>query len=175
MALVFDNISKKWYLITQQFFPNMKKKKSKISKSFLLAFFAVFAVLGFLIYKEQIKVTVVNSFSETFADDSSYHVIDINERKLDSLNELAAENQKVIVFVTSSWCSLCDVIANEFKNSTDQYANIVFYEIDLDQFRSLLIDYRVNAPAVIMLQDGRSKVFNDVNLNNLEQILVSEV
>jgi len=153
----------------------MKKKKSKLSKGFVLPLILVVAILGFLIYKEQIKITVVNSFTQTLADDSRYHRLDLNQRSIASLNELTNEKDKVIVFVTSSWCSLCGVIGNEFKGISVNYPNTVFYEVDLDQFRTLLIDYEVSAPAVIMLQKGRSRVFRDVNLNNLEQILVTEL
>lgn len=153
----------------------MKKKRSKII-TYLIAALIVFAIGAFLVTKDQLKVTVVNSFTETSADVENYFVLGESDKDLESLKDLGVDNKKTFIFVTSSWCSLCDALTVKLVEGSTSNDSVQVYEADLDEFRGQLNEFDVtNAPALILLEGNDFDVLENVNFNNIEQMLSTEI
>lgn len=151
-----------------------KKKKSNLK--FVAVSFAFIALLGILFFKDQVKITVVNSFSETYADSENYHVLEPIENQSQSFQELAIEGKKTFIFVTSNWCSLCDALAVKLKENTKMNPDYIVYEADIDQYRSELGKFQVtSSPSLILLNGENYKILNDLSFSDLEQVLSTEL
>lgn len=71
---------------------------------------------------------------------------------------------------------MCDVITIKLNEKLVDNSNYIVYEADLDEFRIQLNEYKVsNAQKLILLKDGKFKLIDDINLNNLDQILATEI
>jgi thiol-disulfide isomerase/thioredoxin len=152
-----------------------KKRKSKTYIGLIVCLF-VFGIGALLVYKEQLKVTVVNSFTETSADVQNYFILGAADKDLNSLKELGVENKKTFVFVSSNWCSLCDALTMKLKSNTGTNDSIQIYEADLDDFRPLLSEFEVsNAPELILIENDNFRVIKNVSFNNIDQILATEI
>ena len=152
-----------------------KKRKSKIY-IYLLAGLFIFGIGAFLVYKDQLKVTVINSFTETSADVQNYFVLGDADKDLTSLKELGAENKKTFIFVSSNWCSLCDALTMKLKSNTGTNDSIQIYEADLDDFRTQLAEFDVSsAPELVLIEDGNFRVLKNLTFNNIDQILSTEI
>lgn len=152
-----------------------KKRKSKIYMGLVAGLF-VFGIGAFLVYKEQLKVTVVNSFTETSADVQNYFVLDEADKDLTSLKQLGVENKKTFVFVSSNWCSLCDALAMKLKSNTSANDTIQIYEADLDDFRAQLSEFEItNAPELVLIEGDNFRVLKNISFNNIDQILATEI
>lgn len=152
-----------------------KKRKSKIYMG-LVAGLLVFGIGAFLVYKEQLKVTVVNSFTETSADVQNYFLLGEADKDLTSLKQLGVENKKTFVFVSSNWCSLCDALAMKLKSNTTSNDSIQIYEADLDDFRAQLSEFEItNAPELVLIEGDNFRVLKNISFNNIDQILATEI
>ena len=56
-------------------------------------------------------------------------LIELNE---DTLQDLVAKNEKVIVQFSASWCGNCRIMKPKFKKMASEYENITFVLVDAE-------------------------------------------
>ena len=154
----------------------MKHKKKKGNIKFYAAIFIIVGVIGFLLTKDQLKVTVVNSFSEAYADNLNYHELSSADKSIVSFKELAVEGKKTFIFVSSNWCSICDAVALKLREKSVENPDYIVYEADIDEFRTQLNEFKIsNTPKLILVNKDSYKIIENVRYDNLEQLLATEI
>lgn len=79
------------------------------------------------------------------------HVVtEVNEFQI-----LLKENNLVIVDFFATWCGPCKMIAPLLEKFQNEYSNIKFLKIDVDQLGSLAQEYNVSSmPTLILFKNG---------------------
>jgi thiol-disulfide isomerase/thioredoxin len=149
-------------------------KKTSFNKV-LIPMFLVAIVLGILVYSENLKITIINSIPDAYADNDNYHIFNRDESPLNNIDELYSSGKRTYIFVSSSWCSLCQAISSRAKESIKDDPNIVIYEMDLDNNRSLLNEFNINnAPALLNVNSSGIVEIENVRYDNISNMLLSE-
>ena len=84
----------------------------------------------------------------------------------DGLKQAKADNKRVLVDFTATWCGWCTKLKNEVfdKKEFSDYAakNLVLVSIDADQNRELVDKYKVSGFPTVMVMDGEGKVVDQI-------------
>lgn len=84
----------------------------------------------------------------------------------DGLKQAKAENKRVLVDFTATWCGWCTKLKNEVfdKKEFGDYAaeKLVLVSIDADQNRELVDQYKVSGFPTVMVLDGDGKVVDQI-------------
>lgn len=70
-------------------------------------------------------------------------VIQISD--LDEYNLIVNTNDKVVVDFSAQWCGPCKRIAPLFKKLSEQYADIVFIKVDVDDAPEIAAEENISA------------------------------
>ena len=104
------------------------------------------------------------------------HVVtEVNE-----FQTLLKENNLVIVDFFATWCGPCKMIAPLLEKFQNEYSNIKFLKIDVDQLGSLAQEYNVSSmPTLILFKNGEksivSLVLTQLLLNKLWLLLLKKI
>lgn len=99
--------------------------------------------------------------------------IDLTE---DNLQELVANNEKVVVQFGASWCGNCRIMKPKFKKLATENENIPFYYIDAEKFtESRKLANVSNLPTFATFVNG--KLVGETQTNKAEILtdLVKEI
>ena len=83
----------------------------------------------------------------------------------DNLQELVANNEKVVVQFGASWCGNCRIMKPKFKKLATENENIPFYYIDAEKFtESNLPTFAtfVNGKLVGETQTNKAEILTDL-------------
>ena len=94
----------------------------------------------------------------------------------DNLQELVANNEKVVVQFGASWCGNCRIMKPKFKKLANENENIPFYYIDAEKFtESRKLSNVSNLPTFATFVNG--KLVGETQTNKAEILtdLVKEI
>lgn len=94
----------------------------------------------------------------------------------DNLQELVANNEKVVVQFGASWCGNCRIMKPKFKKLATENENIPFYYIDAEKFtESRKLAIVSNLPTFATFVNG--KLVGETQTNKAEILtdLVKEI
>lgn len=100
----------------------------------------------------------------------------VQELSQDNLAEIIANNQKVVVQYSATWCGNCRVMKPKFKKIASENESISFIIADAEKFaESRKLADVSNLPTFATFVDG--KFVNQVQTNKLESLeaLVQEI
>ena len=67
-----------------------------------------------------------------------------------------AKNNLVVVKFSAPWCGPCRAIKPAYKRLSDEYTDIKFIEIDIDQMSDVASSWKIRSiPAFVFLNDGQ--------------------
>ena len=82
-------------------------------------------------------------------------LIELNE---DTLQDLVASNNKVVVQYSASWCGNCRIMKPKFKKLAAENENIPFYYVDAEKFpESRKLANVDNLPTFAIFENGALK------------------
>ncbi|PHH79330.1 hypothetical protein CDD80_5093 [Ophiocordyceps camponoti-rufipedis] len=86
-------------------------------------------------------------------------------------DELLSKNSRVAVDFYAEWCGPCKIISPIFKKLSEQYKDIIFLSVDVDNLESVAQKYGIRAmPTFIMFKDGqKSDDLTGANKTGLEE------
>jgi|SRR5690606_6749421 len=94
----------------------------------------------------------------------------------DTLNDIVADNKKVVVQYSASWCGNCRIMKPKFKKLASEHENVAFVLADAEQFpESRKLANVSNLPTFATFVDG--KLVNQTQTNKAEVLgeLVAEI
>ncbi len=100
----------------------------------------------------------------------------IQELTADNLSELVANNEKVVVQYSTSWCGNCRIMKPKFKKLASENEDTIFVIVDAEKFpESRKLATVNNLPTFATFEGGAFK--NQVQTNKFDVIkeLVHEV
>ncbi|NCT08812.1 MAG: thioredoxin family protein [Flavobacteriia bacterium] len=100
----------------------------------------------------------------------------LQELSQDNLSEIIANNQKVVVQYSATWCGNCRIMKPKFKKIASENESISFIIVDAEKFaESRKLADVSNLPTFATFVDG--KFVNQVQTNKLESLeaLVQEI
>ena len=93
-------------------------------------------------------------------------LIELNE---DTLGALVAQNEKVVVQYSASWCGNCRIMKPKFKKLAAENENIPFYYVDAEKLpESRKLAKVDNLPTFAVFKKG--ELFNQVQTNQAESL-----
>ncbi|WP_298145687.1 thioredoxin family protein [Flavobacterium sp.] len=98
------------------------------------------------------------------------------ELTADNLSELVAQNSKVVVQYSASWCGNCRIMKPKFKVMSEQHTDKVFAIVDAEKFpESRKLANVSNLPTFATFVDG--KLVDQIQTNKVEGLtnLVNEI
>ncbi|MFY7664495.1 MULTISPECIES: thioredoxin family protein [Flavobacterium] len=98
------------------------------------------------------------------------------ELTADNLSELVAQNAKVVVQYSASWCGNCRIMKPKFKVMSEQHTDKVFAIVDAEKFpESRKLANVSNLPTFATFVDG--KLVDQIQTNKVEGLtnLVNEI
>ena len=100
----------------------------------------------------------------------------ILELEKDNLQEIVAQNEKVVVQYTASWCGNCRIMKPKFKREASQNEEITFVLADDEKFPSsrklAQVDY---LPTFASFEKGEFKNQVQTNKHELLKELIDEI
>lgn len=73
----------------------------------------------------------------------------------DILMRASAEGKLVVIDFSATWCGPCKMIAPIFKELSEEFENVIFLKIDVDENQDTAMKYEVNAmPTFIFIKKG---------------------
>ena len=65
---------------------------------------------------------------------------------------------KQVVDFSATWCGPCKMLAPILEELSEEYPDIAFYNVDVDEEQALAAHYRIVAvPSVYVFEDGKMK------------------
>ena len=94
----------------------------------------------------------------------------------DNLQELVANNEKVVVQFGASWCGNCRIMKPKFKKLATENENIPFYYIDAEKFtESRKLANVSNLPTFATFVNGKLVGETQTNKAEILKDLVKEI
>ncbi|MEP7104181.1 MAG: hypothetical protein ABI721_05750 [Candidatus Dojkabacteria bacterium] len=125
----------------------------------------------FFILTGKFKLEVVN-VSANSSEVTNY--LKLSTLDGQSLNNILTA-QKTIGFVSSSYCSNCDVVTITLKDFLSKNPDYKVYEFDLDSSRSALRDIGVEtAPSLLTKNTSQLEIRQNISVQDLKDILLTE-
>jgi thiol-disulfide isomerase/thioredoxin len=82
----------------------------------------------------------------------------------DNLQQLVAENNKVVVQYGATWCGNCRIMKPKFKKLAAENESIPFYYVDAEKYpESRKLAQVDNLPTFAIFQDGQLKGQSQTN------------
>ena len=100
----------------------------------------------------------------------------VQELSQDNLAEIVADNQKVIVQYSATWCGNCRIMKPKFKKLSSENEDVAFVIVDAEKFpESRKLADVSNLPTFAAFVDG--KFMNQTQTNKFDVLkeLVNEV
>ncbi|MCG1037126.1 thioredoxin family protein [Polaribacter sargassicola] len=100
----------------------------------------------------------------------------LQELSQDNLSEIVADNQKVVVQYSATWCGNCRIMKPKFKKLSTENENVAFVIADAEKFpESRQLADVSNLPTFATFVDG--KIVNQTQTNKFDVLkdLVNEV
>jgi len=100
----------------------------------------------------------------------------VQELSQDNLAEIVADNQKVIVQYSATWCGNCRIMKPKFKKLSSENEDVTFVIVDAEKFpESRKLADVSNLPTFAAFVDG--KFVNQTQTNKFDVLkeLVNEV
>lgn len=149
-------------------------KLLRLNKKFLIVI-VVLSLTAFLFYREEIKITVLNSFEDTYAfttqDTETTAVVEELEQNIETTFV------GKIILVSSDWCSMCDPISSRIQEILFESDGLYGYEkINIDTHREELKKYgEIGVRDVIIVREQQHIVIKNASLSDIDQLLSSEI
>lgn len=94
----------------------------------------------------------------------------LQELSQDNLPEIVANNKKVVVQYSATWCGNCRIMKPKFKKLASENESVVFVIADAENFpESRKLADVSNLPTFATFSDG--KFVNQVQTNKLDSLL----
>ncbi|XP_074586569.1 thioredoxin H-type-like [Curcuma longa] len=74
----------------------------------------------------------------------------------DELDQQIQSKKLVVVDFTATWCGPCKVIAPHFAKLAEQFTNIIFLKVDVDESTDLSQEWAIRGiPTFIFIKEGK--------------------
>ncbi len=94
----------------------------------------------------------------------------LQELENDTLQELVAENETVLVQYAASWCGNCRIMKPKFKKLANENESVKFLIVDAEKFpESRKLANVNNLPTFAAFKNG--KLVNQVQTNKIEGLI----
>ena len=100
----------------------------------------------------------------------------VQELNEDNLQAIVAENEKVIVQYSATWCGNCRIMKPKFKKLSSENADATFVIVDAEKFpESRKLADVSNLPTFATFVNGEKKNQTQTNKFDLLKELVAEI
>ena len=73
-------------------------------------------------------------------------------------NEVINSGKTCIVDFWAGWCSPCMMLAPTIEELSEQFSDIDFFKINIDEFPELAMEYKImSIPTVMLFKNGEAK------------------
>lgn len=72
----------------------------------------------------------------------------------DELKQLQSENKKILVDFKAKWCSPCKTLMPILDKMSNDYSNIEFVAIDVDENTDIAMDFSIRSVPTVLIFDG---------------------
>lgn len=80
---------------------------------------------------------------------------------LNELNEVVANNKKVLVDVYATWCGPCKMLAPIVDKVAEEDKNLTVVKVDIDENDDIASKYNIESiPTLLIFEDGNFKFKN---------------
>lgn len=89
-------------------------------------------------------------------------------------NDKITENGVTVVKFYAEWCMPCKSVSKIMKGISDEYSDVTFSEIDVDDNPGLAKKYKIKSlPTVVCINDNKeiSRISGIFNINELKKII----
>lgn len=150
------------------------KLLEKLNKKFLIAILLI-GIITFLFYREEIKITVLNSFESTYAFTTTSPETTSAVEALEQSSEANLIGK--VILVSSDWCSMCDPISRRIQEILLESDGVYGFEkINIDTHREDLKKYgEIGVRDVIIIRDEQHLIIRNASLSDIDQLLSSEI
>ncbi|XP_067012450.1 thioredoxin-2-like [Anabrus simplex] len=85
-----------------------------------------------------------------------------------------AGDHLVVVDFYATWCGPCKMIAPKFDELADEYPEVTFLKVDVDECEDLAVEYEISAMPTFVFIRNKKKLesFSGANTNKLQAALV---
>jgi len=80
--------------------------------------------------------------------------------------QLQSEGKKILVQYTASWCGEpCELLTPRLINLSNQYSDITFVNVDLEQNTNLASELGIDIVPTVMIYNGQTLINRSVGAN----------
>ncbi|MEO6728600.1 MAG: thioredoxin family protein [Candidatus Dojkabacteria bacterium] len=150
----------------------MKRVPKVVNKLPMYLVLIVLFGVAFFILTGKFKLEVINVSADT-SDIPNYVKLTTFEDQ--TISEILT-TPKTLGFVTSPWCSNCNLLTIELKDFLKEHSDYKVYEFDLDSDRSLLREISADStPTLIIPTSSQFEVKSNISLQDLKDIILTEL
>lgn len=147
----------------------MKKVPKLVNKIPLYIFLVICIAIIALFLTGKFKFQVVNVSAEH--SESTENFIEYSIQNLKTVGDLI-KNDKTIVLISSSWCSNCSYMRDQLKNFATKNVDFKVYELDLDEFRSVLTNNNIDsAPTIVRTISGKLQIQQNISISDFNDLV----
>ncbi|UJP66166.1 thioredoxin family protein [Mongoliitalea daihaiensis] len=100
----------------------------------------------------------------------------LQELENDTLQQVIAENEQVIVQYGATWCGACRIMKPKMKRLAGEYSNVTFVYVDAEKFpESRKLAQVTNLPTFAAFKNGTLVNQNQTNKEEVLKSLVDEI
>lgn len=89
----------------------------------------------------------------------------MREITIKELQELQEEGKKILVDIKAKWCVPCKQLIPRLETIENEYANVEFVMIDVDDNRDYIMDLGIRSVPTVMIFDGNTLVDRSQGIN----------
>eukprot|EP00276_Gloeochaete_wittrockiana_P008541 CAMPEP_0184643256 /NCGR_PEP_ID=MMETSP0308-20130426/58_1 /TAXON_ID=38269 /ORGANISM="Gloeochaete witrockiana, Strain SAG 46.84" /LENGTH=113 /DNA_ID=CAMNT_0027071051 /DNA_START=103 /DNA_END=444 /DNA_ORIENTATION=+ len=96
-----------------------------------------------------------------------------SKEEFDKIIAEAGDNKVVAIDFFAEWCGPCKMISPKFKAMSNEFTNIIFLKVDVDQLEAVALQYGITAmPTFIFIKGGKKlEEFKGANDQKLRETL----
>jgi thioredoxin 1 len=82
------------------------------------------------------------------------------------VDELRAEGKKLLVDYWAKWCGPCKALIPRLEILEEQYPDVIFVKVDVDENMDAALDLGIRTVPTIMIYNGEELVSRSLGANN---------
>lgn len=82
------------------------------------------------------------------------------------VKELQSQGKKLLIQYTAKWCGPCKSLTPKLEKIENDYPNVKFVKVDVDENRNEIIEIGIMAVPTVMVFNGSNLVDRSTGLNN---------
>ena len=99
----------------------------------------------------------------------------VTQLKTDKFNEAINEKGKLVVIdFFATWCGPCKVLSPVVEQASEEFSDVAFYKVDIDEEMELAQKYQVmSVPTLLLLKEGEivNKSVGSIPIERLRDLI----